>query len=248
MDWKTRLFKRGMDVAAAGVGLVVAAPLFPIVALAVKATSRGPILYSQVRCGAERRSDIGEGWPEGRNRRKSPGFHTFRMYKFRTMKVDAEAKSGAVLAQKNDPRLTPIGGLLRKTRLDELPQLVHVLRGEMSLIGPRPERPELMAKIEDSVPFFSERMRLIKPGVTGLAQIKLNYDGSFREDSDAKTLQGFMSVDIPGLSEAANRMFANKLLYDLAYSAAMENPRAWLKTDLEVLIKTPIVMLLARGR
>lgn len=248
MDWKTRLFKRSMDVVSAGVGLAVSAPLFPVVALAVKATSKGPVFYSQVRCAAERRTDIGASWPEGRDRRKSHGFHTFRMYKFRTMRVDAERESGAVLAQKNDPRLTPIGGFLRKTRLDELPQLLHVLRGEMSLIGPRPERPELMAKIEDSVPFFSERMRLIKPGVTGLAQIKLNYDGSFRENSDAKTLEGFMSVQIPGLSEAANRMFANKLLYDLAYSAALENSKAWLKTDLEVLLKTPIVMILARGR
>lgn len=249
MDWKTRILKRGIDVVGASVGLAVTAPLFPMVAAAVKLTSKGPILYSQVRCGAERRSDIAPSRPPHKERRQRKGFHTFRMYKFRTMRVDAEKLTGAVLAQKNDPRLTPIGGLLRKTRLDELPQLWHVLKGDMSLVGPRPERPELLAEIEESVPFFSERMRLIKPGVTGLAQIKLNYDGSFREGSrDGKALEGFMTLQLPGLSEYDNRLFANKLLYDLSYSVAMENPIEWLKMDLKVILKTPAVMLMGMGR
>jgi lipopolysaccharide/colanic/teichoic acid biosynthesis glycosyltransferase len=250
MDWKTRLFKRAIDVAAASVGLAVTAPLVPVIAMAVKLTSRGPVFYGQTRCGAERRSDIAPSRPPVMERRRRRGYHSFQMYKFRTMRVDAEKHTGAVLAQVNDPRLTPIGGFLRKTRLDELPQLWHVLSGEMSLVGPRPERPELMAKLEEGVPFFQERMRLIKPGLTGLAQIKLNYDGSLGDDAESRALAGFLgAIDLPGGADGGDmRMFANKLLYDLAYSAILENPVEWLKTDLEIMVKTPLVMVLGKGR
>jgi lipopolysaccharide/colanic/teichoic acid biosynthesis glycosyltransferase len=248
MDWKTRIMKRAIDVAGASVGLAITAPLFPLVAAAVKLTSKGPIFYTQLRCGAERRSDIAPSRPPHLERRKQRGYHTFRIIKFRTMRVDAEKLTGAVLATKNDPRLTPIGGLLRKTRLDELPQLWNVLVGEMSLVGPRPERPELLKEIEESVPFFSERMRLIKPGLTGLAQIKLNYDGSFRRRSkELDALKGFMTLELPSLSQYDSRLFANKLLYDLSYSAALENPIQWFKMDLEVMLKTPAVMMMALG-
>jgi lipopolysaccharide/colanic/teichoic acid biosynthesis glycosyltransferase len=251
MDWKTRLIKRAVDFAGASVGLALTAPLFPIIAAAVKLTSDGPIFYRQERVGAERRSGIAPSRPPVAERRNGGrGFHTFDMYKFRTMKVDAEAKTGAVLAQVNDPRLTPIGGFLRKTRLDELPQLLHVLRGEMSLVGPRPERPELMQMIEEAIPFFEERMRLVKPGLTGLAQIKLAYDGSLdpkrRENQElAKFLEG---IKISGLGDQAAKAFANKLLYDLSYSAILESLEGWIKTDLEILLKTPLIMLQAKGR
>jgi lipopolysaccharide/colanic/teichoic acid biosynthesis glycosyltransferase len=250
LDWRTRILKRAIDVAGASVGLALTAPLFPAIAAAVKLSSKGPVFYSQVRVGAERRSDIAPTRPPGQERRKRAGYRTFEMYKFRTMRVDAEAKTGAVLAQVNDPRLTPIGGFLRKTRLDELPQLVHVLRGEMSLVGPRPERPELMAKIEEVVPFFQERMRLIKPGLTGLAQIELNYDGSFANTQQSQALRQFLSgVELPSdLKDNNTRLFANKLLFDFAYSAILENPVEWLKTDLEIMVKTPLVMILGKGR
>ncbi len=250
MDWKTRVTKRAIDVVGASVGLALTAPLFPVVAAAVRLTSKGPVFYGQVRCGAERRSEIAPTRPPSTERRKKRGYHTFKMFKFRTMRVDAEKHTGAVLAQENDPRLTPVGGFLRKTRLDELPQLVHVLRGDMSLIGPRPERPELMVKIEESVPFFQERMRLIKPGITGLAQIKLNYDGSFDESSaESQALAEFLGdLKLPGFSDKQNRLFANKLIYDLSYSAIMENPIEWLKTDMEIVFKTPIIMILGKGR
>jgi lipopolysaccharide/colanic/teichoic acid biosynthesis glycosyltransferase len=248
MEWKTRILKRAIDVAGAGIGLAIAAPLFPVVAAAVKLTSPGPIFYTQVRCGAERRSDIASPRPSHLERRRDRGYHTFRIIKFRTMAIDAEKHTGAVLATKNDPRLTPIGGLLRKTRLDELPQLWNVLLGEMSLVGPRPERPELLKEIEESVPFFSERMRLIKPGLTGLAQIKLNYDGSFRKPTpEMEALRGFTMLELPSLSQYDNRLFGNKLLYDLSYSAALENPFEWFKMDVRIMLQTPVVMLLARG-
>jgi lipopolysaccharide/colanic/teichoic acid biosynthesis glycosyltransferase len=252
MEWKTRLLKRAIDVAGASVGLALTAPLFPIIAAAVKLTSEGPVFYRQRRVGAERRSGIAPSRPPIAERRdRAPrGFRTFEMYKFRTMHVDAEAQTGAVLAKVNDPRLTLIGAFLRKTRLDELPQLLHVLRGDMSLVGPRPERPELMAKIEGAIPFFEERMRLVKPGLTGLAQIKLGYDGSLDPNSpETKEIARFLEgIRIDGLGDQAAKAFANKLLYDLSYSAILENPEGWLKTDLEIMLKTPLVMLKAKGR
>ncbi|MCC7385485.1 MAG: sugar transferase [Deltaproteobacteria bacterium] len=253
MDWKTRIIKRTIDVAVASAGLALTAPLFPVIAAAVKLTSDGPIFYKQTRCGVERRSGIaGSRPPVAERRRRNRNLHTFEMLKFRTMRVDAEARTGAVLAQKNDPRLTVIGGLLRKTRLDELPQLVHVLVGDMSIVGPRPERPELMVKLSEAIPFFEERMRLIKPGITGLAQIKLNYDGSFSASPESKALEQFLQgIELP--QEALNgandtRAFANKLLYDLAYGAILENPLECLKTDLEIMVKTPLVMLRGSGQ
>ncbi|MBK8013479.1 MAG: sugar transferase [Deltaproteobacteria bacterium] len=250
MDWKARALKRAIDVAGATAGLVITAPLFPLLAAAVRLTSKGPIFYEQVRCGADRRAGVAPPHTVSEQRHDSRGYRTFRMKKFRTMRVDAEAATGAVLAKQNDSRLTPIGGFLRKTRLDELPQLVHVLRGEMSLVGPRPERPELMDKIEVAVPFFHERMRLIKPGITGLAQIKLAYDGSFdgSEESTRHLEEILKDVKIKDDEGDANRIFANKLLYDLAYSAILETPSEWLKTDLEIMLKTPWVMIAGKGR
>lgn len=249
MHWQTRVGKRTIDVVVAVVGLVLVSPVLPLVALAVKLTSRGPVFFVQTRCGAERRAS-GEGLQRyGAERRTRDGFHTFPMMKFRTMREDAEKLTGAVLAQQNDPRLTPIGGFLRRTRLDELPQLFHVLRGDMSLIGPRPERPELMARIEGQVPFFRERMRLIKPGLTGLAQIKLGYDGSFKEgDPESEAIKAFLSSVPISDEDPELQPFANKLLYDLSYSAVLERPSAWLRTDLEIMFRTPWVMVVGAGR
>ena len=254
MDWKTRLLKRAIDVVGASVGLAITAPLFPVVAAAVKATSKGPIFYSQTRCGAERRSGIAPSRPPSYERRRSDGYHTFEMYKFRTMRVDAEKDTGPVLASKDDPRTTAIGNFLRKTRLDELPQLIHILNGDMSLVGPRPERPEMMRQLAEEIPFFEERMRLVKPGLTGLSQIYLNYDGSLDHSNEVgaglqRYLRRFDPPQEPTNGKPSTRTFGNKLLFDLAYSAMLENsnPLNAIFTDIEIMVKTPMVMLKAKG-
>ncbi|MPY87928.1 MAG: TIGR03013 family PEP-CTERM/XrtA system glycosyltransferase [Luteitalea sp.] len=152
--------KRAMDVFAAVVGLVITAPLVALVALAVKLTSPGPVLYRQQRVGHHGT--------------------LFTLVKFRSMYADAEAASGAVWAQLNDPRVTPIGRFLRITRLDELPQLWNVLRGHMSLVGPRPERPEFIDELTKRIPFYGQR-HVVRPGLTGWAQVRYAYGASVHD-------------------------------------------------------------------
>ncbi len=152
----TRRLKRLLDVVAASVGLVLAAPLILLTALAVRLDSPGPFLYSQVRAG-----EFGK---------------LFTIYKFRSMRIDAE-KHGAQFAKENDDRVTRVGKIIRKTRLDELPQLWNVLRGDMSMVGPRPERPVFIEQLEQQVPFFKQRL-YVKPGVTGHAQVRCRYGAS----------------------------------------------------------------------
>lgn len=156
----------------AGVALVLLSPLLLAIAVVIKLTSKGPIIYSQPRIGLDRRRDDTRS---NRHRVQDLGGSPFRIYKFRTMTVDAEKESGAVWAQENDPRVTLFGKILRKSRLDELPQLFNVLRGEMSMVGPRPERPAIFADLKNKVPTYQYR-QLTRPGITGLAQINQQYD------------------------------------------------------------------------
>jgi lipopolysaccharide/colanic/teichoic acid biosynthesis glycosyltransferase len=160
------------NVVVASVGLVVAAPVMAMIALAIRLTSKGPALYTQTRVGVDRR------WRQnyGDNRRvQDHGGKPFEMYKFRSMRVDAEANGVAVWAQKEDPRVTPVGRMLRKTRLDELPQLYNVLRGDMNIVGPRPERPSIFAELRRNIPEYPVRQR-VRPGITGWAQVNQSYD------------------------------------------------------------------------
>jgi sugar transferase (PEP-CTERM system associated) len=153
--------KRAGDVAFATTGLVLGAPLFLIVALLIRLTSRGPVLYHQRRVGQHGR--------------------VFVLHKFRSMTVDAEKGTGAVWAQPEDRRVTRIGRLLRRSRLDELPQLWNVLCGHMSVVGPRPERPEFVESLKRDIPFYGQR-HVVKPGLTGWAQVRYTY-GATVEDA-----------------------------------------------------------------
>lgn len=158
------LLKRFMDIVISLMLVVPFLLMLPIIALFIKLDSRGSIFYVQTRVGFNGRP--------------------FRIVKFRTMANDAEDKTGAVFAQKNDPRVTRLGGIMRKTRIDELPQLYNVIKGDMSLVGPRPERPEHVIRLEKKIPFYRTR-HIIRPGVTGWAQVRYHY-GSTDEDAMVK--------------------------------------------------------------
>jgi lipopolysaccharide/colanic/teichoic acid biosynthesis glycosyltransferase len=165
----------------AGIALVALILLFPvllIIALLVWISSPGPILYTQVRVGLDRRLPADAA--QNHRRELNHGGRLFTIYKFRTMRVDAEHHSGAVWAQQSDPRVTPIGRLLRQYRLDELPQLVNVLKGDMNIVGPRPERPTIFAELREHIAEYPLRQRA-KPGITGLAQINHHYDRSLED-------------------------------------------------------------------
>jgi sugar transferase (PEP-CTERM system associated) len=155
-----KILKRGMDVLCATVGIILTFPFLPLIALAIKLDSPGPVFYRQERVGE----------------REKP----FSLYKFRTMRADAESETGAVWAQKNDSRVTRLGAFFRKTRIDELPQFFNILCGEMSMVGPRPERPEFVNKLKEIIPYYSER-HFVKPGVTGWAQVRYPYGASVED-------------------------------------------------------------------
>jgi lipopolysaccharide/colanic/teichoic acid biosynthesis glycosyltransferase len=251
---------RVVNFSIALIALVVLAPLVVFIAIAVKLTSRGPIVYRQTRVGVDRRRSGGDrrgtgerratrtrlgdsrgrlepqigGAPAAERRGTNPrgdrrnngrrggdrravdvGGRAFTMYKFRTMTVDAE-REGAVWATKNDARVTPIGGILRGTRLDELPQLVNVLKGEMNVVGPRPERPSIFMQLRKEIDSYHLRQRA-KPGITGWAQINQNYDTSIDD-------------------------VRRKVEYDLAYIE-----RRSVVEDMRIMAKTLPVMIFRKG-
>lgn len=159
-----RILKRLIDIVLSLIGMIGFLLILPVIALLIRLDSQGTIFYSQDRVGLNGR--------------------IFRIYKFRSMVTDAEADTGAVFSKPGDPRITRVGGFMRKTRLDELPQFINVLRGEMSLIGPRPERPEHVARLSEKIPFYRTRL-IVRPGLSGWAQVKYNY-GANDEDALVK--------------------------------------------------------------
>jgi len=165
-------WRRLLNVVVAIVGIVVTAPLMLLTALAVRLTSRGSVLYTQTRVGLDRRGD--DGTPEGVRRRENLGGRPFKIYKFRTMTVQ-QVPDAEVWAAPDDPRVTPVGRVLRKLRLDELPQLWNVLRGDMNIVGPRPEQPKIFVHLRHQIHQYETRQR-VRPGITGLAQINQHYD------------------------------------------------------------------------
>jgi lipopolysaccharide/colanic/teichoic acid biosynthesis glycosyltransferase len=154
-----QLFRRLLSLTGAFLALLICLPFLPLIVLAVRLSSPGPIFFSQTRVGQQGR--------------------LFTAYKFRTMRKDAEAQ-GAVWAAKNDPRVTPIGRFMRSTRIDEIPQLWNVLRGEMAFVGPRPERPEFVQWLSREIPYYDAR-HMIRPGITGWAQVRYQYGASLEE-------------------------------------------------------------------
>jgi len=201
-----RLAKRTIDILGSGTLLLLTWPLMLASAIAVKLSSPGPALFHQERVRHDSR-----GRPV-----------SFQMYKFRSMWVDAEARSGPVWATVADPRITPVGRFLRKARLDELPQLWNVLKGDMTLVGPRPERPSFVKQLADLIPGYADRVARCKPGVTGWAQIHCEYD---------------TSVD----------SVRTKVLYDLAYVAHLYDLRSYLGMEFNVAVRTVMVMVRGKG-
>lgn len=189
--------RRIIDLAVSVTLFIFLLPSWILIALGIKFDSPGAVLYSQERVGIEGRY--------------------FRIFKFRSMRIDAEKYSGPQLATQNDPRITRVGAFLRKTRLDELPQLINVINGDMSLIGPRPERPYFVEKYRREIPFYMNRVKT-KPGLTGLAQVETGYDLSVE---DVK----------------------NKIKHDLYY---IEHGSSLL-LNLKILFKTVWVVVTAKG-
>ncbi len=220
----SRIIKRLFDVVGAISGIILTLPLWLIITVLIKIDSQGPVFYCQTRVGKNHRrnrrrtsSEDSVGNSRSRERRRDNCFgRTFTLFKFRTMIHDAERESGPVWAKPNDKRVTRFGAVLRKMRLDELPQLLNVLSGEMSLVGPRPERPKFVADLTDRIDGYSLRL-IVKPGITGLAQVKGGYDSS------EATVTG-------------------KLGYDLDY---IKTWSIWL--DIVILFKTIKVVLTGKG-
>lgn len=233
-----RILKRLVDIVGSAAGLAVTLPLYAPIAVALYAESPGPIFYMQRRAGRYKDNAAGGEWEE------------FNMYKFRSMRVDAERTTGAVISAAGDTRITKVGKFLRATRLDELPQFWNVLRGDMSLVGPRPERPEILRNLALAIPYFEERTRDVKPGLTGLAQVSLGYTGDAEEGSEIAKLRDTLTnpFDIPEAEGALADDMRLKLIYDLGYAAALEDLWSYLRVEAWIIVQTPVVMAMRRGR
>jgi len=173
---------RLLNIVVALLGILLTAPLMILIAILVKTTSRGPIFFTQERVGIDQRSGMDRRRRNGRSggtdrRARDRGGRIFTIYKFRTMTASPNGKADQVWARENDPRITPVGSVLRKYRLDELPQLLNVLRGEMNVVGPRPEQPEIFERLDEEVRGYRLRQRVL-PGITGWAQVNHRYDRS----------------------------------------------------------------------
>ncbi len=223
-QFSTTMIKSFLDILVGAAGLVLAIPILLIIPLLIKLDSPGPIFYTQVRVGKNRRKRDRRSFMackrsdrRARDRRRE-NYHgrPFRVIKFRTMVDNAENKTGAVWATKNDNRITKLGRFLRKSRIDEIPQLINVLKGDMSVVGPRPERPVFVRDLSVRIPDYVSRLQ-VKPGITGQAQITNGYDTS---------LQSVLE----------------KVKNDVDY---IRNWTIW--SDIKILMKTVLVVITGKG-
>ena len=228
--------KRIMDLLFSITILLLFSPVIAVIAILIKLTSPGPIIYKQKRIRMNCNMFINSE-PDAPDE--------YWIYKFRTMVVDAEKDTGAKNAEKDDPRVTGIGRFLRKTRLDELPNLMNVVRGEMSVVGPRADRVEIINTLSVQVPYIEERVRLIKPGITGLAQLKLMSDGTL--GSDKHELVEFLPDDHHDVTLLNDIPFKFKLYYDFAYMCNTARFWSFIKTDIMIILKTPYVMFFRKN-
>jgi len=206
--------RRLLNIVVAAIGLVLTAPLTVLIAVLIKLTSRGPVFYTQTRIGLDRRDPKVVSLNHRRDR--NLGGVPFRIYKFRTMAARPARADDQVWASPEDPRVTPIGRFLRQYRLDELPQLWNVLRGDMNVVGPRPEQPKIFIQLRDRIRGY-ERRQLVRPGITGWAQINQAYDRSLDD-------------------------VRRKVTYDLEYIS-----RQSVLEDLWIMLRTVPVMLFKFG-
>lgn len=219
-SWTVLACKRLLDLAGGLLGLLIFLLSYPLIALIIKLDSRGPVLYKQVRVGMNRR-DRRSGAPraEGEERRKEDvGGRPFAIWKYRTMRTDAEAAGPQLCAKGGDPRITRVGRWLRALHIDEIPQFINLAFGDMSLVGPRPERPHFTAQFARTLPHYSDRTHHIRPGLTGLAQILLGYDDT--EDSVVR-----------------------KSHFDLSYRASFCSLSSWLRMEAWVLFNTVLYLV-----
>jgi len=196
-------WRRPANLAVATLALIFASPLMAVIALAIKLTSRGPVFYSQTRVGWDLRTR--EFGPPDTRRRQDLGGRPFQIYKFRSMYINAEHLTGAVWAAREDPRVTRLGRFLRQYRLDELPQLLNVLKGDMNIVGPRPERPSIFSDLREEIEEYPRRQRA-RPGITGLAQINQQYDTNL-DDVRNKVRYDLEYIGRQGLWEDLRIMF-----------------------------------------
>jgi lipopolysaccharide/colanic/teichoic acid biosynthesis glycosyltransferase len=188
---------RVVNVVLASIGLLLAAPIILIFAVLVKLTSPGPIFYAQARVGLDRRRSA-SGAAAYDRRARDLGGTPFMIFKLRTMQVGAE-KNGAVWAVKRDARVTRVGRIMRKYRIDEVPQLINVIRGEMNIVGPRPERPSIFSRLCDDITEYPLRQRT-RPGITGWAQVNQAYDTSV-DDVREKVRYDLEYIERRGVAE-----------------------------------------------
>ena len=175
---RSEIISRVFNCVLAFVLVLISVPVMLLTGLIIRLTSRGPVLYAQTRVGIDRRWTATRALHE--RRREDLGGIPFTIYKFRSMRVDAELNGQAVWAKKDDDRVTNVGRFIRKSRIDELPQLFNVLRGDMNIVGPRPERPSIFVRLREQIQEYPVRQR-VKPGITGLAQISNPYDSCLED-------------------------------------------------------------------